>query len=171
MQRAPPRVVSLEEMAKRVMEARAEGKRVAHCHGCFDILHWGHLRHFEAARALSDMLVVTVTPDAFVNKGPNRPVFPAPQRAELLAGLRPVDLVAINRWPSAVETLRLVRPTYFVKGSEYETDAAKVNPNFYAEAKAVEESGGTVLFTREDTASSTSAFRKLTAPSSATEVP
>ena len=161
--RGQDKVLSLEQLAKAVHDAQQENRRVAMCHGVFDILHAGHLRHFEAAKALADVLVVTVTPDQYVNKGPNRPVFPHDQRAELVAGLAVVDWVAINRWDSAVETIRLVRPDMFVKGEEYETRAGEVNPNFFAEAKMVEEVGGKIVFTRGFTLSSTAAFRKLQA--------
>lgn len=159
--RARERVLDLETLATRVASWKAEGSAVGLCHGCFDILHFGHVRHFEAARQLCDRLVVTVTPDRFVNKGPNRPVFPEAQRAEAVAALASVDAVAVNLWPSAVETLRRVRPSLFIKGQEYERQADAVNPNFFAEATAAREAGTQVAFTHEDTSSSTSAFRKL----------
>lgn len=155
------KVLSLEKLAKVVHQTQGTGLTVAMCHGCFDILHVGHLRHFEATKAMADVLVVTVTPDRFVNKGPNRPVFPDEQRAELVAGLVAVDWVAINRWDSAVETIRLVRPNVFVKGQEYESRSQQVNPNFFAEAEAVEEVGGKIVFTYEFTLSSTVAFKRL----------
>lgn len=161
MNRGRDNVLSLEELAETVRQIQGAKRTVAMCHGCFDILHSGHLRHFEAARTMADALVVTITPDHFVNKGPNRPVFPEQQRAELVAGLRAVDWVAINRWQSAVETIRLIRPNLFVKGQEYESRAAQVNPNFFAEAKAVEEVGGKIAFTHEFTSSSTAAFKCL----------
>ena len=124
------------------------------------MLHAGHLRHFEKASVLADVLVVTVTPDRFVNKGPNRPVYPEDARAELIAGLEVVDLVAVNRWASAVPTIELVGADIFVKGSEYETRAREVNPNFLAEAKAVEAGGGHVAYTNASTMSSTVAFKR-----------
>src|SRR5262245_58630364 len=98
---------------------RAAGRRIVHCHGVFDLLHIGHIRHFEQARKLGDVLVVTLTPDRFVNKGINRPAFTESLRAEFLSSLRSVDYVAINRWPTAVETIRMLRPAVFAKGSEF----------------------------------------------------
>lgn len=155
------KVLTLEKLAEAIRAEQAADRVVAMCHGVFDILHAGHLRHFEAAKAMVDVLVVTVTPDRFVKKGPNRPVFPDEQRAELLAGLGVVDWVAINRWESAVDTIRLLRPNLFVKGQEYETRAQQVNPNFLVEARAAEEMGVKVVFTREVTLSSTAAFNRL----------
>lgn len=154
------KVMALDMLVERVSELRRQGKSIAHCHGCFDMLHAGHLRHFEKASVLADVLVVTVTPDRFVNKGPNRPVYPEDARAELIAGLEVVDLVAVNRWASAVPTIGLVGADIFVKGSEYETRAREVNPNFLAEAKAVEAAGGRVAYTNGSTMSSTVAFKR-----------
>lgn len=132
------------------------------CHGCFDILHAGHLRHFEAAKAMADCLVITVTPDRYVNKGPNRPVFPQEQRAELVAGLGVVDWVAVNRWATAVETIHLIRPSLFIKGQEYESRSEQADPNFFAEVRAVKKVGGKSDFTRDQfTSSSTRAFKRL----------
>ena len=91
-----------------------------HCHGVFDPLHIGHIRHFEQAKKLGEVLVVTVTPDEYVNKGPHRPVFTETLRAEAIAALQCVDYVAVNRWPMAVETIHLLRPDIFVKGSEFQ---------------------------------------------------
>ena len=161
MKRAHDKILTMEELVETVRRLQGAQQRVALCHGCFDILHCGHLRHLEAAKAMADFLVVTVTPDLFVNKGPDRPVFREEQRAELLAGLHVVDWVCVNRWKSALETILMLRPNLFVKGEEYESRAEQVNPNFFAEAKAVEEAGGKVAFTRELTLSSTAAFQCL----------
>lgn len=155
------KIVSLKELSKKVSELKKKKKIVAMCHGCFDILHVGHIRHLEAAKEKADILVVTITSDNFVNKGPNRPVFSEKQRAEIVAGLRAVDWVAINRGESAVETIKLVRPNLFVKGQEYKTSAKKVNPNFFAECKTAERIGAKVVFTYEHTFSSTVAFDKM----------
>ena len=70
--------------------------------------------------ALADALVVTVSPDRFVDKGPGRPAFPEQLRAESVAALECVDYAAVNRWPTAEETIRLLRPDYYVKGQEFE---------------------------------------------------
>ncbi|MGD0615134.1 MAG: adenylyltransferase/cytidyltransferase family protein, partial [Verrucomicrobiota bacterium] len=72
----------IDDLAKALESVRAGGKRIVHCHGVFDLLHIGHIKHLEAARKLGDVLVVTLTPDRFVNKGPHRPAFPERLRAE-----------------------------------------------------------------------------------------
>ena len=112
---ARAKVKTLAELATITVQLRAAGKTVAHCHGVFDLVHPGHIRHFEAASRLGDVLIVTVTRDEFVNKGPGRPVFPEQLRAESIAALGCVDYVAINKWPTAVETIALIKPDVYVK--------------------------------------------------------
>src|SRR5436853_363146 len=106
----------IDDLARVTAAMQAQGKKIVHCHGVFDLLHIGHIKHLEAARHLGDALVVTLTPDRFVNKGPHRPAFPERLRAEALASLACVDFVGINEWPTAVETIRKLRPDFYVKG-------------------------------------------------------
>jgi rfaE bifunctional protein nucleotidyltransferase chain/domain len=159
----PDKVVDLTVLADKIQELKTRGKTVAMCHGCFDILHAGHLRHFQAAKAYADVLVVTVTPDAFINKGPMRPIFFQNDRAALIAGLDVVSWVALNTFPSAVDTIRLLKPSFFIKGQEYEVSPTEVNPNFLLEKEAVLSVGGDVRFTYEEVLSSTAAFKKMMA--------
>src|SRR3954462_1823558 len=99
------KICSVDELAQAIEDAKSGGKTVVHAHGVFDLIHPGHVRHLEAARRFGDLLVVTVTPDGHVNKGPGRPVFTDDLRAESLAALACVDYVATNEWASAVETI------------------------------------------------------------------
>ena len=148
------KILSFDELVEFLDERRA-GKTVVHCHGVFDLLHVGHIRHFEEARRLGDLLVVTVTPDRFVNKGPDRPVFSQDLRAEAIAALGCVDLVAVNGWPTAVETIRRIRPDFFAKGSEYREAAKDRTGGIAVEEEAVRSAGGRLVFT-EDAAFSSS---------------
>ena len=104
------KIKKLEELAELLKTLHNGGNRIVHCHGVFDLLHIGHIRYFEQARKLGDVLVVTITPDHYVDKGPHRPTFTETLRAEAVASLNCIDYVAINRWPTAEETLRLLRP-------------------------------------------------------------
>ena len=84
-----PKILSLTTLAARLEAARRTGRKVVHCHGCFDLLHIGHIKHLQAARRMGDVLVVTVTPDEHVHKGPGRPAFPAsPPKDVSLHGVR-----------------------------------------------------------------------------------
>jgi len=111
------KIMKLEDLAEVMESLRLQNKKVVHCHGCFDLLHIGHIRHFRQARRKGDVLVVTLTPDRFVDKGPGRPAFPETLRAEAIASLDLVDYVAINKWATAEETLRLLKPDFYAKGS------------------------------------------------------
>ena len=153
------KVVSVAELAERVAALKAAGKRVAHCHGCFDLVHPGHIKHLQAARRLADVLVVTVSPDRFVDKGPGRPAFPEQLRAESVAALECVDYVAVNQWPTAVETIRLLRPDFYVKGQEFERPEDRTE-KLRPEIEAVREAGGEMLFTHEFVSSSTALLKK-----------
>lgn len=140
-------MISRAELVRRVRAAQARGERVVMCHGCFDVLHAGHVHHLESAAGLGEMLIVTVTADAHVGKGPNRPVVPAAQRARCLAALAAVDLVAINDAPTAERLIAAVRPDIYAKGPDY---ALTDDNRFRAERIAAERFGGRVAFTSGD---------------------
>ncbi|MBV5336232.1 adenylyltransferase/cytidyltransferase family protein, partial [bacterium] len=118
------------------------------------LLHLGHVRHLEEARSHGDMLVVTVTADRFVNKGPGRPVFSGQLRAQMLAALEHVDFVAINEAPTAVAALETLRPSVYVKGSDYANAEEDVTGGIIEERQAVESHGGRLVFTDDITFSS-----------------
>jgi rfaE bifunctional protein nucleotidyltransferase chain/domain len=157
------KLLSLEDLAASLNRLRALGKRVVQCHGVFDLLHIGHVRHFEQARQLGDVLVVTLTPDRFVNKGVGRPAFSETLRAEFLASLGCVDYVAINRWPTAVETIRMLRPAVFAKGSEFRGLTDTVG-HVAREADAVHEAGGEIAFTDDLVYSSSGLINQYLSP-------
>jgi len=148
------KIVPLHELARRLEAERRAGRKIVHCHGCFDLIHIGHIRHLQAARAMGDVLVVTVTADAHVAKGEGRPAFAEDLRAEAPAALVCVDLVALSPWPTAVEAIRLLRPDFYVKGQVGEA-AARRSPRLQQEIATVRELGGDVRFTHETVFSST----------------
>ncbi|MCK5617248.1 adenylyltransferase/cytidyltransferase family protein [Candidatus Pacearchaeota archaeon] len=153
------KIFKLEELAKTRHRLKSEGKKVVHCHGCFDLMHPGHIKHFQAAKNMGDILIVTVTPDIYVDKGPNRPVFNEKLRAESIAALECVDFVAINKWPTAEETLRLLRPDIYVKGQEFENMEDKTG-KLQKEKKILKEIGTQMCYTHEIVFSSTELIKK-----------
>jgi rfaE bifunctional protein kinase chain/domain/rfaE bifunctional protein nucleotidyltransferase chain/domain len=150
------KIISIEEMVKRSRQLRAEGRRVVLCHGTFDLMHAGHIRYLQRAKQEGDILFVTVTADAYVNKGPGRPVFSDQLRAENLAALACVDCVAVNHAISAVEALNAIRPSIYAKGGEYRSQGDDVTGNIVREQEAVEAHGGHIFYTDEITFSSSS---------------
>ena len=121
------KILDLEKLALRIKDFKSKGKTVVLCHGVFDLLHVGHIRHFTEAKKMGDVLVVTLTPDQYVNKGPHRPAFTQNLRAEVIASLDVVDFVAINKWPNAVDTIRLLKPSLYVKGPDYKEASKDVS--------------------------------------------
>lgn len=145
---------TVRELASIVEDARFSGRKVVHCHGVFDLLHLGHLRHFQEAKEYGDILVVTLTPDRFASKAPGRPVFSEQLRAEALANLEIVDYVAINEWPTAVETILTIKPDFYVKGSEYKDADKDITGKIVDEDTAIRKVGGELRFTENITFSS-----------------
>lgn len=150
------KILSLAKLAQRASELRNDGKQIVLCHGTFDLMHTGHIRYLQRARQEGDVLFVTVTGDEYVNKGPGRPVFNEHLRAENLAALACVDLVAINHAISAVELLHLIQPNIYAKGSDYRSHADDISGNIAREQAAVEAHGGRIFYTDEITFSSSS---------------
>ncbi|MBI1825696.1 MAG: adenylyltransferase/cytidyltransferase family protein [Planctomycetes bacterium] len=137
------KILNFDELRRVVEAARAENKTIVQCHGCFDIVHPGHIRYLEFARRQGDVLIVSLTGDLDVGKGADRPYIPQELRAENLAALMVVDYVYINPMPTAEEVLRVVRPDCYVKGREYE---CSTEPGFLAEKAVVESGGGRIIF-------------------------
>ena len=148
------KIVSLDTLGKIVSNLKKQGRIVVHCHGVFDLMHPGHIMHFEAAKSQGDVLVVILTQDQYVNKGPGRPVFSQDIRARTIASLAIVDYVSINSYPSGAEALLTVRPNVYVKGSEYEDETKDITGGITKERKAIESVGGRLYFTSEPTFSS-----------------
>ena len=151
----------LVTLAKRVEELRAGGRRVVLAHGVFDLLHVGHIRHLREAREQGDILVVTLTEDAHVNKGPNRPAFTEALRAEALAALECVDAVAINRTPNAIDAIVAVRPDVYVKGPDYKEFAKDISGGISREEEAVRTGGGRLHITEDVTFSSSALINRF----------
>lgn len=149
------KICTRAELLARRAAARLEGRRVVHCHGCFDIVHPGHIRHLRQARQLGDVLLITITGDSGIGKGAGRPLIPQELRAENLAALDFVDWVYVEPAPTAVGLLADVRPDVYVKGQEYESNQ---HAGFAAEREAVEAGGGRVVFTSGDVVFSSTAL-------------
>ena len=151
---ARDRIKSVSELADIALRARTEGKTVVLAHSVFDLLHLGHVRHLEAARRLGDVLIVTVTGDEFVRKGPGRPVFAQTMRAEMLAALDYVNWTGINRAATADPLIEAIQPDVYVKGSDYSDPTLDVTSNITHERELTEKYGGRLHFTDEVTFSS-----------------
>jgi len=142
------KILDLEALRAAVREARAAGKTIVQCHGCFDIVHPGHIRYLEFARQQGDILVVSLTGDADISKGDTRPYIPQELRAENLAALMFVDHVYVTSEPTACAALAEVKPDVYVKGQEYENST---QPGFLQEKAVVESYGGRIIYSSGET--------------------
>ena len=109
------KIYLLKDLAEIIKNEKIKKKTIVHCHGVFDLLHIGHIKHLEKARKLGDKLVVTLTSDRYVNKGPGRPVFNESLRCEAIAALDAVDYVAINDASTAINPIKTLRPNKKIK--------------------------------------------------------
>lgn len=150
------KLVPLEALRELGEAYRREGKTIVHCHGCFDIVHPGHVRYLRYAGQHADVLVVSLTGDDAIEKGDGaRPYIPQELRAENLAAFEFVDHVVIAEGPTAEPVIQALRPTLYVKGKEYE---GSHHPGFLREKELVESLGGRVMFSSGDVVFSSSSI-------------
>jgi len=135
------KIVQMNVLSKTLSRLKHGKQSIVLCHGCFDLMHLGHIKHLQAAKEMGDVLVVTVTSDEHVKRGPGRPFFNERQRVESIAALDCVDYVAISPWPTAEEMLKLLKPDYYVKGGDFESAKADATGRLQKEEKVVKSLG------------------------------
>lgn len=150
------KIVNLNELEKICRDSKRKGKKVVLCHGCFDLLHPGHIRHLKAAKKYGDILVVAIIPDKYVKRGPGSPVFNEHLRAESVASLADVNYVCLEKDDNVITTIELLKPDFYVKGKEYSDSSEGKTSTILQEEKTVKKSGGEMKFTEEITFSSSS---------------
>lgn len=143
------KIKQLNEISSLVAEEQKSGLKIVHCHGVFDLLHPGHIRHLHEAKNQGDKLVVSITPDRFVNKGPGRPAFNEKLRLEQIASLACVDFVVLNNSPDAVSIIKKIKPNIFVKGEEYKDHKSDITHKISQEAEAIKSVGGKIYYTND----------------------
>jgi rfaE bifunctional protein nucleotidyltransferase chain/domain len=153
--------IKIQNLKKMINNIKKKNKKIILCHGCFDILHWGHAIHFNYAKKYGDILIVSITKDKFIKKGKNRPIYNQNERAYLLSQLFSINYVTINNIATAEDIIKIVRPNFYVKGEQYKLQLNKLSKQFFTEKKLVESFGGKVIFSKGKTSSSTLAVNKL----------
>lgn len=156
------RKVKTPEELHRIIGVRPRAQRVIMCHGAFDLVHPGHVRHLMYAKSKADILVASLTCDAHISKANYRPFVPQQLRAMNLAALEAVDYVIIDENPTPVENIKRLQPDYFAKGYEYFDGG--INPRTRDEIEALNSYGGEMIFTPGDVVFSSSAFIELNPP-------
>jgi rfaE bifunctional protein nucleotidyltransferase chain/domain len=155
------KIINYKSAVNLVEILKSDKKVIGLCHGCFDLLHVGHAKHFFSASKYCDFLFVSVTPDVFVNKGPNRPVISESDRVELINHLECVDFVFINDSSSGVKLLEDIKPDFYFKGVEYKDHAEIINANFLEEHKILIKNNGKMIFTEDEIRSTTQIIKKI----------
>ena len=119
------RIVARSDLITIVEAERSEGKKIVFANGCFDVLHVGHVRYLEAAKALGDLLIVGINSDQQTRrlKGAGRPLLPQEQRAEIISSIEAVDFVTIFKEPTVEQLLLALKPDIHAKGTDYTEDS------------------------------------------------
>lgn len=150
------KIVTKSEYRERIKgELKAENKKVILCHGVFDLIHPGHIIHFQQAKKMGDILVVSVTSEKFVRKGPDRPYFSDEMRMKFLEAIEYIDYVMLSEGYTVDDVVEIVEPDVYVKGEEYKRPQNDITGGIIDEQKLVEAHGGKIAFTSGQAFSST----------------
>ena len=142
--RSAAKIISIPLAAQLAAQARAAGATVGLCHGCFDVLHAGHVYHFDQAARRVDLLVASITPARYVGKDEGRPIFDDEARLAVVGALAAVDFVLLNDAPTSADLIRRLRPHVYFKGADY---GDGTDPRLAEELAALREAGGEFVVT------------------------
>ena len=144
----------MNKILKELNNLKKNGKKIVLCHGVFDIIHVGHIKHFEEAKKFGDVVVVSVTNDKFVNKGKDRPIFSLKKRINLLKQIRSIDYVIPSNYATAKQNILLIKPNIYFKGPDYKSKKDYTN-RLETEISILKKFGGEIKFSSGETFSST----------------
>ncbi len=139
---------------KKIKHLKNRGKKIVLCHGVFDLLHIGHIKHFKSAKKYGDYLIVSITTNKFVNKGPGRPIFNHLERLNFLKELKIIDAAVVSNSSSAEDVIRTIKPDFYVKGPDYKNNNKDKTKKIFLEKKIVKKYGGQIKYTNDDVFSS-----------------
>jgi len=154
------KIISIENLKKITLKLKEKRKKMVLCHGVFDLLHVGHINYFQEAKNYGDILIVSVTTDKHVNKGPNRPAFSEADRLKALAALDVVDYVILSKNPTSVPIIKELKPNIYCKGPDYKSHKNDISGEIKNEINAVKKNGGKTIYTRGATSSSSKLLNK-----------
>ena len=113
------KIYTMDELDKELKNIKKDKKKIVLTHGVFDLLHIGHIKYFKKAKTYGDILIVSVTANSFVNKGPGRPYFDEKLRMEFIEQIDCVDYVAISEFENALKIISKIKPNFYIKGNDY----------------------------------------------------
>ncbi len=152
---------SLKFLQNFAEKAKKRNKKIVLCHGDYDFIHLGHIKHFKAAKKFGDYLIVSITSDNKMQKGINRPIYKAEERVEFLSLLSIIDYLYVDQNISATEVISKIKPNYYVKGIDYLDHNNDITGNILNEKKIVEKYGGKLAFTNEQSFSASSLINRF----------
>ena len=141
-------------LLKKIKNLKKTKKKIVLCHGVFDLVHLGHIKHFEEAKSQGDILVVSVTSDRYVEKGPGRPLFNEKQRIEFLSSLKLVDFLLLSDSKNANHSIKIIKPNIYCKGPDYKDNNKDITGQIKLEKNLVKKYGGKIYYTDDITFSS-----------------
>ena len=143
-----------KKFLRKLQNLRNKKKKIVLSHGVFDLVHLGHIEHFKSAKKFGDYLVVSITKDKFIKKGPGRPLFNYQQRMDFLRNIKVIDEVILSKTESSIDTINLVKPDFYVKGPDYKDYSKDKTKKIILEEIAVKKNNGKIKFTNDEMFSS-----------------
>ena len=156
------KIVTFESLKKISKKEKKKKKKIVLCHGVFDLLHIGHINHFEEAKSFGDILVVSVTANKFVNKGPNRPAFSESNRIKALAALKIIDYVVLSKFTTALPVIKELKPNIYCKGKDYMSNKDDITGAIKNEIKELKKNDGKIIYTKGVVFSSSNLINSFT---------
>ncbi len=149
------------QLINKIRTLKNKKLKIGLCHGVFDLLHYGHLKHFEEAKSICDYLIVSITADRFVKKGFNRPIHNENERKKIIENIEYIDHVIISNFESGVESIDLIKPDLYFKGSDYKMIKNDKTKNIILEIQALKKNKGKIFFTDKKHMSSSKIINSL----------
>ena len=147
--------LKIEKLQKKIKNLKKRNKKIVLCHGVFDLVHLGHIKHFKSAKSFGDYLIVSITGNKHIKKGPGRPIFNQQQRQEFLKEIKIIDEVIFSSSDSSEDVIKMIKPDFYVKGPDYKINKLDKSKKIFLEKKLVEKFGGQIKYTDDITFSST----------------
>lgn len=147
------KIFTPSELNKKIKHFK-KNKKIVLCHGVFDVLHIGHIKHLNFAKKFGEILVVSITQDKFINKGLGRPVFNQDVRAQMISSISIVDYVTINNDQTAEDIINLIKPNFYCKGIEYKELKNDLTKKIKVEKQILKKNGGKIIYSNDETYSS-----------------
>ena len=143
------KIINFSQLEKIIKSIKIQKKTIIQCHGVFDLLHIGHIKHFKEAKKFADVLIVTATSDKFVKKGPGKPVFNSNLRVEALASVEEIDYVILNDSETSTKIIKKIKPNIYFKGPDYKDLKKDITGKIKEEKLAVKSVGGILKFSKD----------------------